>query len=95
MFTISFATFRNYQDVFMYKTKPKVNPTFINRDIMVYELKAGTLETSEEYWLPQNSILKLFNIPLKIINYTLIPYVNNNEMKFGFVTYYPLHVDSL
>ena len=35
-----------------------------------------------------------FNIPLKRINYSLVPYVNNNETKLGSMTHYPLHAYS-
>ena len=78
----------------MHKNELRVNPTSINRAIMVYELKAGTIETHESIGFLKIQFLNWSNIPLKRINYTPIPYVNNNETKFRPVTYYPLYADS-
>ena len=39
LFTIFYATLHNYQNVFIQKKEPKVNPIPINHDIKVYELK--------------------------------------------------------
>ena len=74
----------------MHKNEPKANPTLINHAIMVYDLKVGTIETHRS---TDSLIIQLwswFNIPLKRVNYTLVSYVNNNEMSLGSITYYPL-----
>ena len=39
--------------------------------------------------------MKLIQYSTKEINYTWVLYVNNNKIQIGFVTYYPLYVDSL
>ena len=61
---------------------------------MVYEVKVRTIKTHKS----TNSLIiqfwSWFNTPLKKINSTLVSYVNNNETKLEFVTYYPLHADS-
>ena len=78
----------------MHKNEPRANPTLINRIIMVYELRARTIEThkSIDFFIIQS--WNWFNISLKKINYTIVPYVKNNEMKLKSVTYYLLHADS-
>ena len=78
----------------MYKSEPRVNPTLINSVIMVYKLKIGAIKTHRSIGSLKIQLLSWFNIPLKRINNTLIPHVNNNEMNLGSVTYYPLHTDS-
>ena len=78
----------------MHKSEPKVNPTLKNCVIMVYELSVRTIKTHKSTSSLKIQFWSLFNIPLKKINYTLIPYVNNNETKLKYMTYYPLHVDS-
>ena len=37
------VTSHNYQKALMHKSKPRVNPTFINHVIKVYELEQGPL----------------------------------------------------
>ena len=69
----------------MHKNEPKVNPTLVNYVIMVYAHKRTNSLIIQ--------FLSWFNIQLKRINCTPIPYVNNNE-KLKSVTYYILLVDS-
>ena len=45
MFTNSCEILCNYQNVYMHKNEPRVNPTLIDNVIKVYELKVGTFET--------------------------------------------------
>ena len=75
----------------MYKSEPGGNPILINYVIMTYELKVRTIGTHRSIGSLKIQLWILFNIPLQKINFTL----NNNKMKFGFVTYYPLHINSL
>ena len=79
----------------MCKSEPKGNPILINYVIMTYELKVRTTGTHRSIGSLKIQLWILFNIPLQKFNYTLIPYINNNKMKFGFVTYYSLHINSL
>ena len=41
----TYVTLHNYQNAFMYKSKPKVNPTLIICANKVYELRMGTIRT--------------------------------------------------
>ena len=76
----------------MHKNEHKVNPTLINHVIRVDKLRTRTTKTHKSIGSLRIQFWSWFNIPLKKINCTLILYVNNNEMKLGFVTYYPLPV---
>ena len=78
----------------MHKSELRANLALINHVIMVNDLKAGTIVTHRGTGCFEIQIWSWFNIPLKRIKYTPIPYVNNNKTKFGYVTYYPLHADS-
>ena len=64
------------------------------------EVEGDTLEKVMEILTPKGvfiwSLKRIKNsISLQGINYTQILYVNNKETKFGFMTYYLLHADSL
>ena len=64
------------------------------------EVEDDTLEKVMEILTPKGvfiwSLKRIKNsISLQGINCTKILYVNNNEAKFGFMTYYLLHADSL
>ena len=78
----------------MYKNELRANPTLINCVIMLYELKEGITETHKSIGSLKIQFWSWFNIPLKRHNYTPVPNLNNNEMKIGLMTYYPLHADS-
>ena len=79
----------------MHKSELKTYSTLINYVIKEYELNVGTIETHRSTSSLKIQFWSWFNIPLKKINCNLVSYVNNNETKLGFMTYYPLHVDSL
>ena len=67
----------------MHKNEPRANPTFINRVIIGYELKTETTRTHKRIDSLIIQFWSWFNIPPKKINYTLVPFINNNETKFG------------
>ena len=77
----------------MHKSDLIANPTPENRANKVFELRAGTIGTNRSINFLRIQFWNGFNILLQIINFTLVPYVKNNEMKLEFMTYYPLHVD--
>ena len=78
----------------MHKSGLKANLTLINDIIMVYKFRAETTGSQMSIGSLKIRYWSWFNIPLKRINYTPIPYVNNNKTRLMSVTYYPLHVDS-
>ena len=70
----------------MHKSEPRANPTLINCVNKVHELDQGPLGLIGQYRLPYNPILKLIQyLIIERINYTLVPYVNNNETQSAWV----------
>ena len=79
----------------MHKSESRTNLSIINHVIMVNELKVKTIGIHKSTDSLIIQFWSWFNIVLKRINYTPIPYINNNETKLEFVTFYPLHADFL
>ena len=77
----------------MHKNELRANSTLINHANMVYELKARTIMINSGTESLKIQFENWLNITLQWMNCTLVPYVNNNEMKLRYVTYYPLHVN--
>ena len=75
----------------MHKSDPRSNSTLITSVIMVYKLRMWTIGTI--------GVLALSKSNSKVDSTSYyresIPCINNNKMKLRFVTYYPLHADSL